>query len=148
MDEKNRVEKRTQAQRRSETRGLLLESACRLFGEQGYAATSLEEIAEDCGLTIRPVYYHFGSKRALFVAVNELVEQRALRALDSGSATDAWQAFLALCEDPGVRQIILEDAPDILSRERWCRVEHLPWAWELGGSTTDRATMSSEQKSM
>jgi hypothetical protein len=45
--------RRTQAQRRAETRAAVLESACRLFGAKGYADTSLEEIAADCGMTIR-----------------------------------------------------------------------------------------------
>ena len=41
--------RRTQAERRAETRAAVLESACRLFGSKGYAETSLEEIAAEKG---------------------------------------------------------------------------------------------------
>ena len=66
--------RRTQAQRRAASRQAVLDSACRLFGEKGYTGTSLEEIAEDCGLTIRPIYHYFGNKKALFAAVNQVME--------------------------------------------------------------------------
>ena len=35
-------------------------------GEKGYADTSLEAIAADCGLTIRPIYHYFGNEKDLF----------------------------------------------------------------------------------
>ena len=57
--------RRTQAERRAQSRQAVLDSACRLFGEKGYADTSLEEISADCGLTIRPVYHYFGNKKSL-----------------------------------------------------------------------------------
>ena len=63
------AKRRTQEQRRNESRQAVLDSACRLFGDKGYADTSLEEIAADCGLTIRPIYHYFGNKKALFAAV-------------------------------------------------------------------------------
>ena len=62
---KSTAQRRTQAQRREETQQAVLDSASRLFGEKGYAGTSLEEIAADCGLTIRPIYHYFGNKKAL-----------------------------------------------------------------------------------
>ena len=121
------TEKRTQEQRREETRAALLSSATRLFGERGYRSTSLEDVAEDCGLTIRPIYYHFGNKRGLFSAVNALMEERALQALSRSSAIDAWEAFAELCEDSSFCRILLEDAPNVLGRERWGKAPELPW---------------------
>jgi len=115
-----------QAQRTSATIATLLESATRLFGERGYAATSLDDIAEDCGLTIGAIYHHFGNKKALFSAVNEAAEQRII---DAGQHIDdadparlmhkRWRAFLALCNEPGFRRIVLIDSPHILGRDRW-----------------------------
>ena len=112
---------RTQAQRRAQSRQAVLDSACALFGEKGYANTSLEEIAAHSGLTIRPIYHYFGNKKALFAAVNEVMEQRIVDSLqaDSSGAADLWGAFLRLCEDPGFRRIVLVDSPNILGRERW-----------------------------
>lgn len=131
MGEQLSKEKRTQAERRAETRALLLASASSLFGERGYDATSLEDIAEDCALTIRPIYYHFGNKRGLFMTLNGLLEQRALRALACSSSTDAWESLLGLCTDPAFRRVILEDAPNVLGRERWVEAAKLPWSGSL-----------------
>jgi AcrR family transcriptional regulator len=115
--------RRTQAQRRADTYQRVLDSACRLFGEKGYSNTSLEEIASDCELTTRPVYHYFGNKKALFCAVNDGLEARIIGSMSSGAGDGgivaSWQAFLELCEDPGFRQIVLIDAPNILGRERW-----------------------------
>jgi AcrR family transcriptional regulator len=115
--------RRTQAQRRAETRQAVLDSACRLFGERGYADTSLDEIAADCGVTIRPIYHYFGNKKALFSAVNEVMEQRIMDSMRVGDNGDGivenWRAYLELCDDPGFRRIVLVDSPNVLGRERW-----------------------------
>jgi AcrR family transcriptional regulator len=117
--------RRTQAQRRAETRTAVLESACRHFGSKGYADASLEAIAGDCGLTIAPIYHYFGNKRALFEAVVAQMNDRILESLQSSSESamhperSAWHAFLDLCGDPGFRKIVLIDAPAVLGRERW-----------------------------
>ncbi|MGI9293734.1 MAG: TetR/AcrR family transcriptional regulator [Pseudomonadales bacterium] len=111
--------RRTQAERRAESRQAVLDSACRLFGQQGYAQTSLEEIAADCDLTIRPIYHYFGNKKALFAAVNEVMEARILAAHQEAGPMDNWRAFLNLCDDPDFRRIVLVDSPIVLGRERW-----------------------------
>jgi AcrR family transcriptional regulator len=120
------TKRRTQAERRAESRQALLDSACRLFGERGYADTSLEEIAVDCGLTIRPIYHYFGNKKALFTAVNEIMEQRIMASMQIGNEgergagiVENWRAYLDLCDDPALRRIVLVDSPNILGRERW-----------------------------
>jgi len=125
MSPKGRQQQRTRA-----TVSTLLSSATRLFGERGYADTSLEDIAEDCGLTIGAIYHHFGNKKALFGAVNEAVERRIIDAGEAISDEDPgqmmqnrWRAFLALCDDPGFRRIVLVDSPHILGRDRWSSSE-------------------------
>ncbi len=98
--------RKTQAQRRAESRNAVLESALKLFGERGYESTSLEDIAADCGLTIRPIYHYFGNKKALFAAANDVMEQRLLDSMseEAGQAArENWSAFLDLCDDPGFR---------------------------------------------
>jgi len=118
--------RRTQAERRVETRTAVLESARRLFGNKGYADTSIEEIAAGSGVTIRPIYHYFGNKMNLFAAVNEVMEDRIVASLQAnavGRPTEpvlsAWHAFLELCEDPEFRRIVLIDGPNVLGRERW-----------------------------
>ncbi len=116
--------RRTQAERRTETRLQVLDSACKLFGGKGYDKLSLDEIAADCGLTTRPIYHYFGNKKALFAAVNDCMEQRIIERMAPGSdALGNWSDFLDLCEDPAFRQIVLIDSPNILGRERWASSE-------------------------
>jgi AcrR family transcriptional regulator len=55
----------------AERRELVLESAGRLFGERGYAHTSLDEIAVAAGVTKPILYRHFDSKNALYLALLE-----------------------------------------------------------------------------
>ena len=117
---KTGTRRRTQAERREESRQAVLDSASRLFGEKGYAGTSLEEIAADCGLTIRPIYHYFGNKKALFAAVNEVMEQRIIDSMvDGADLLENWHAYLELSEDPAFRRIVLIDSPNVLGRERW-----------------------------
>lgn len=101
---------------------MVLESACRLFGERGYDNASLEDIAGDCGLTPRPVYHYFGNKKALFQATTEAMESKILDVLSKQSNHDIfaqWDAFLELCSDPGFRRVVLQDSPNVLGRDRW-----------------------------
>jgi AcrR family transcriptional regulator len=51
------------------TRGLLLDAAHLLFVNQGYAATSMRQIAESAGLALGGIYNHFASKEAVFHAI-------------------------------------------------------------------------------
>ncbi len=116
--------RKTQSQRREETSNLVLASAIKLFAGKGYTATSLEDVAADTGLTIRPIYHYFGNKIQLFEAVTETQEQLLLEQLlplDPSSPNilyEAWDCFIDCCQQPGFVQIVLVDAPHILGRER------------------------------
>jgi AcrR family transcriptional regulator len=113
--------KRTQAQRREATQASLLAAARAQFGQKGYAGASLEDIAAACGVTVRPIYHYFENKLGLFKAVTEDMERQHVRQLkshDDPDITDIWSRFMAYCEDPHFRQIILIDAPTLLGRRR------------------------------
>lgn len=56
---------------RTNRRDDIVEAAAQLFMRQGYAATSVREIAEAVGVTEAALYYHFKDKRALLQAVVE-----------------------------------------------------------------------------
>jgi AcrR family transcriptional regulator len=51
------------------TRSLILDTAHLLFVNQGYAATSMRQIAESTGLALGGIYNHFASKEAVFDAI-------------------------------------------------------------------------------
>lgn len=54
---------------RDEVRAEFVDIAARLFAENGFVATSLEDIAHQAGYSKAAVLYHFGSKDDLLVAV-------------------------------------------------------------------------------
>ena len=56
---------------KARTRQRLLSEAERLFREQGYAATSLEQIAEAAEVTKGAIYGHFSSKEDLLLSAIE-----------------------------------------------------------------------------
>lgn len=53
----------------SDLRAAILMAAAPLFAENGYAATSMREVASAADCTKPALYYYFDSKAALFVAV-------------------------------------------------------------------------------
>jgi AcrR family transcriptional regulator len=55
--------------RRTDTRERVLSVALGLFARQGYAATSLREIAEQLGVTKAALYFHFRTKEEIFTAI-------------------------------------------------------------------------------
>jgi AcrR family transcriptional regulator len=115
-----------------ETRRAIIEIATRLFTERGYAAVPIEAV-----LTVRQIsrgglYYHFASKEELLEAVFEAVEidvrARVLASSTSAgsapaAARAACEAFLDLALDPVVRQIMLTDAPSVLSWDKWREID-------------------------
>jgi AcrR family transcriptional regulator len=54
----------------SATRERILEIALERFTTQGYAGTSLREIAEDLGFSKAALYYHFKSKQDILLALH------------------------------------------------------------------------------
>ncbi len=61
----------TRQESKARTRERLLDEAWRLFKEQGYAATSLEQIAEAADVTKGAIYGHFENKEDLLVSAIE-----------------------------------------------------------------------------
>jgi AcrR family transcriptional regulator len=61
----------TRAESKERTRQRLLAEAQRLFRERGYAATSLEQIAEAAEVTKGAIYGHFASKEDLLITAIE-----------------------------------------------------------------------------
>ena len=49
----------------TETQGKILDTAERLFGDQGYAGTSLRHIIAEAGVNLAAIHYHFGNKEEL-----------------------------------------------------------------------------------
>lgn len=60
----------------------ILDAAAHEFREAGFAATSMDRIAERAGVSKRTVYNHFDSKEALFEAILEVLWSRSHKASD------------------------------------------------------------------
>jgi AcrR family transcriptional regulator len=67
-----------QAQTRPQDR--ILDAAMRVFRRHGFRRSSIEQAAEEAGLTRQALYHHFDSKEALFRAVIERLYENSLAA--------------------------------------------------------------------
>lgn len=61
----------------AETRREILRVARQLFAEHGYANTSVQQIAEESGVAVQTIYSSVGSKAALLLALNDLIDEEA-----------------------------------------------------------------------
>ena len=108
------------------TRHAVLAAARSLFGQKGYAQTSVDEIAAAARVTKGAVYHHFAGKVALFRAVYAEVEAeaqaRTAEAVDpNGSPIDqivaGVNAYLDVALDAEIQRITLVDGPAVLGLE-------------------------------
>jgi AcrR family transcriptional regulator len=121
--------KRTQIERSEATRAALVKAGRELFGERGYGAVGTEEIVARAGVTRGALYHQFADKRDLFRAVLEDLEQEVItrlgeqvvaKATSAAAALSATMgAWLDVCDEPDVQQILLLDAPGVLGWEEW-----------------------------
>ena len=108
------------------TRRALLASARALFGEKGYAATSVDEVVRDAGVTKGALYHHFKDKDQLFRAVVEEVKGEVTQAaatsyFETVEGADALETVHHTCLavidahlDPAVQRITILDARAVL----------------------------------
>jgi AcrR family transcriptional regulator len=61
----------------AETRREILRAARQLFAAHGYPGTSLQQIAEESGVAVQTIYSSVGSKAALALALNDLIDEEA-----------------------------------------------------------------------
>ncbi|MFI5891544.1 TetR/AcrR family transcriptional regulator [Actinoplanes sp. NPDC051513] len=114
-----------------ETEDSLLFAAAETFGRDGYAATSLDEVARLAGVGRGAVYHRYGTKSALFRGALVFRQRRlAERFVSASSVRIGWDALRAGCtvvldayRDPGVRRILLIDGPAVLGPEQVRTIE-------------------------
>ena len=116
---KDKPERRTQAERRAATRGALLDAARGLFAVDGYAGTTTGELVRRAGVTRGALYHHFEDKRGLFrvlieelereldVVVREAAREAREETGDVGVAYAAgFDAFLEACARPDFGRLL------------------------------------------
>jgi AcrR family transcriptional regulator len=118
----SRQPRRSQADRSATTTAALVKAARELFAEQGFAATSRDQIAERAGVTRGALYHHFESKTAVAAAVVTQLEDELVRRVISAAAEAedvrtqlhlACRAYMDAAADPTIARI-LADAPAVL----------------------------------
>lgn len=124
-------ERRSNEERSRTSRALLIGAARRLFEQQGYAATSIEQIARAADLTKGAVYHHFPTKQALFEAVVVDIQDELADHVDASARKEvtAWQRFVAgwlsaldVAPEAAIRRLMVE-GPTVLGYQRWQRID-------------------------
>jgi AcrR family transcriptional regulator len=74
---RNRYESPKRREQADATRARFAASARRLFAQNGYAATTIQSIAQDAGLAVQTFYATYGSKKAVLFALLDEMEDVA-----------------------------------------------------------------------
>jgi AcrR family transcriptional regulator len=127
--------KRLRERQAEATRELLVSIARERFTEQGYAATSIEDIVQRAGVAKGALYHHFSGKDALFRAVYEAVLAEVVSAVTAAALAvqEPWagvraglSAFLDACLEPAFRRIVVLESVSVLQPEvREEGIEHV-----------------------
>lgn len=98
------------------TRQDLLKAALSVFSQKGYAATTLEDVAKEAGVTRGAIYWHFGSKAELYAGLLEEYSARGSEiaqtaVAEGGSMVDILRRIFirlltAVESDPALRAVM------------------------------------------
>jgi AcrR family transcriptional regulator len=122
----------TQADRRAATQAAILKAARKLFGDGGFQATTMDDIASAARVAKGAVYHHFKTKEDVFEAVFEEVSRDLVAEIAKVSRAErdvlvamaaGTQHYLAACSKGATGQIILRDGPAVLGWERWREID-------------------------
>jgi AcrR family transcriptional regulator len=118
--------KRLRERQAEATRELLLTIARERFTNQGYAATSIDDIVQRAGVAKGALYHHFSGKDVLFRAVYESVLGGVMSAVMTAALAvpEPWasvragiSSFLDACLDPAFRRIVVLESASVLRPE-------------------------------
>ncbi len=120
------------AEKGAATRQSIVDGAARLFATHGFAATSIEAVLSQCGISRGALYHHFTNKEELFEAAFEALESRIVQRLSAharagddpvGALRAGCAAWLDLAQDAEIRQMAFIDAPSVLGWQKWREIE-------------------------
>lgn len=121
--------KSRRAEYRELTRGAVLQAARELFTERGFAAATIDDVAEAARVGKGSVYYHFTDKAHLFEAVFTEGQHRLVEAVAAAAARHdtPWERLMAALDAymdgtvaDAAHRSLLQQAPAALGVER-CR---------------------------
>ena len=120
------------AEQVAQTRAALVAAGRRLFGERGFANTSVEDLAREARVTTGALYHHFSTKVLLFEAVFlqahlEVMEASARNAIEAQDEVEflarGFDAFLDAVLAPDLQRILVVDAPAVLGLARFTELD-------------------------
>ena len=101
-----------------DTRSRILAEAIDAFGNRGYVAVSLDDLAEQLGVRKQTILYHFGSKAELFEAtIDSAIGDLGETLIGAGTGRTGWLAVEAVVH--AVFRIAVRQ-PDWAFYERSC----------------------------
>jgi AcrR family transcriptional regulator len=121
-----------QAERRAATTEAIMKAGRRLFGERGFAATTIDDIANSAQVAKGAVYHHFATKEAVFEAVFDSVSRDLVDDIERTTRSEpdvlaamvaGTQHYFAACAKGPTCQIILRDGPAVLGWKRWREID-------------------------
>jgi AcrR family transcriptional regulator len=133
-----RMVERTLQRDAERTRREILDVATREFADQGFAGARVDEIAARTRTTKRMLYYYFGSKERLFVAVLERA-YATIRAAEQTIEVDHLDPAAAIRRLAELTFDHHESHPDfirLVSIENIHRAEHIAGHSDLAGQNT------------
>lgn len=120
------------AEQVAQTRAALIGAGRRLFGENGFRATSVEDVAREARVTTGALYHHFPTKTALFEAVfvqahTDLMTDAAKAAQEATDGVEelarGFEAFLDGVLRPDIQRILVVDGPAVLGLARFTELD-------------------------
>lgn len=131
--------RRSNTDRREETRKALLNAARGLFVEKGYADTGTPEIVKAAAVTRGALYHHFADKADLLRAVLQREADAVAREIEQSTAItqtplDAFMtgadAYFQAMKVPGRARLLLLEGPGVLGPEEMNELDR-----NTGGAT-------------
>ena len=114
------------AQRQQTRRAQLIAAARRLFAEQGYEATTMQQVVAAAGTSIGNCYFYFPNKESLLLAVIDQFSAEIEQSIDEAiaSAPDGpgrlavaiYSGITALAREPHLARLGLVEAPTLALR--------------------------------
>src|SRR5512144_2636319 len=85
-------------QRSEETRTKIMEAAIKLFSNQGYNKSSVDDICAEAGISKGAFYHHFKSKQELFLALLDGWLQIIDQAIEASKDKTVPETFMQMTE--------------------------------------------------